>query len=282
MKKNKYQIKSFDSIILFWATILIIGSITTSSTPIIVRVTFIISGVCLLVYLAYVIKIRADLTFELSREREISEEIESKIQESEDNPYRKIKQQYLEDGVETVLTKLYVNARFIRNVYIPSLNSKRAEIDLLMIHTSGIYMFEAKNRSAQISGNWAEEILKAEYKSGKVHDFPNPILQNSYHFEYLKSVLGVNETGLIKNIVVFGDQANFNQDELQRTKPPYANVFKLKDLEKQIANLVNRSKVNRDQTWVDSTYQNIKANTNVTKEEKEMHINQIKDSRKKS
>ena len=44
-------------------------------------------------------------------------------------------------------------ARFLYNCYLPKDNGETTEIDVLMIHQSGIYVFESKNYSGWIFGS---------------------------------------------------------------------------------------------------------------------------------
>ena len=44
-------------------------------------------------------------------------------------------------------------AKFLFNCYLPTQDGKTSEIDVMMIHTSGIYVFESKNYSGYSLGS---------------------------------------------------------------------------------------------------------------------------------
>lgn len=76
-----------------------------------------------------------------------------------------------------------------KNIYIP-IRGKTSEIDLLMIHEKGIFVFESKNYSGWIFGdsnqlNWTQIL-----RGGKKNKFYNPIRQNRTHIKALAAYLG--------------------------------------------------------------------------------------------
>lgn len=84
-------------------------------------------------------------------------------------------------------------AKFLFNVYIPKENGETTEIDVLMICSNGIFVFESKNYSGWIFGsesqkNWYQTLPSGRGRSHKEH-FYNPIMQNRSHIKYLKAFL---------------------------------------------------------------------------------------------
>ena len=99
-------------------------------------------------------------------------------------------------------------AKFLFNVYIPKKNSRMTEIDVLMISSKGIFVFESKNYSGWIFGNenhenWCQA-LSLGWGRCKKNYFYNPIMQNQHHIEALKSWLGVKIP--VYSIVAFSDR----------------------------------------------------------------------------
>lgn len=75
-----------------------------------------------------------------------------------------------------------------KNVYVPT-KEKTSEIDLLMIHEKGIFVFESKNYSGWIFGsaeqlNWTQSL-----QNGEKNKFYNPIRQNRTHIKALAEFL---------------------------------------------------------------------------------------------
>ena len=75
-----------------------------------------------------------------------------------------------------------------KNIYVPT-QGKTTEIDLLMIHEKGIFVFESKNYSGWIFGsadqlNWTQSL-----QNGDKNKFYNPIRQNRTHIKALAAFL---------------------------------------------------------------------------------------------
>jgi len=99
-------------------------------------------------------------------------------------------------------------AKFLFNLYIPKGNGEFTEIDMLMICSKGILVFESKNYSGWIFGsehkkNWCQTLPAGRGKSHKEY-FYNPIMQNCAHIKHLKALL--NEQIPMMSIIVFSDR----------------------------------------------------------------------------
>lgn len=112
-----------------------------------------------------------------------------------------------------------IDTPILTNVYIPKSDGKTTEIDIVLIHGTGIYVFENKNYSGAIYGEekdkqWTQHIRGRNYK------FMNPIIQNKYHIKHLKEYLGIEDDNVFKSIIVFSDECNtssiniFNKDRV--------------------------------------------------------------------
>ena len=104
------------------------------------------------------------------------------------------------------MTQLYTN------VYLPTqTEGELTEVDIVGIHSTGIYVFEAKNYSGWIFGdefgkNWTQMLNKHVKNS-----FPNPIRQNFGHIQALKTHLKFEEDTSFFSYVVFGDQSELKK-----------------------------------------------------------------------
>lgn len=101
-----------------------------------------------------------------------------------------------------------VGARFLVNIYIPKRNGETTEIDVLMICTKGIFVFESKNYSGWIFGSedekyWCQTLPTGQGKARKIH-FYNPIMQNRSHIKHLRAFLGTQIP--IWSVIVFSDR----------------------------------------------------------------------------
>lgn len=92
------------------------------------------------------------------------------------------------------------NCKLLMNLNIPVGNGKTTEIDLLMIHETGFYVFEAKHYKGTIYGDDKGEIWTQYFRTVKNSVFRNPMLQNEYHLSSLKKLF---PSVPVKSIIVF-------------------------------------------------------------------------------
>lgn len=107
-------------------------------------------------------------------------------------------------------------AKFLFNCYLPRDNDKTTEIDVLMIHKSGLYVFESKNYSGWIFGNekgkmWTQTLPQGR-GSHKEH-FLNPVMQNNLHIKWLKNLLQ-DDTIPMHSIIVFSERCTLKKVDI--------------------------------------------------------------------
>jgi len=110
-------------------------------------------------------------------------------------------------------------AKFLFNVYIPRGDGKTTELDVVMIHTKGVFVFESKNYSGWIFGDeknpqWTQ-VLPAGKRGSHKERFYNPIMQNQTHIKWLRRLL--TSSIAIRSIVVFSDHCTL-KDVTQRSQ----------------------------------------------------------------
>lgn len=95
-------------------------------------------------------------------------------------------------GEFLVFQELYPNiigqSKILMNLNLPTPNGKGTEIDLLLIHESGLYVFEVKHYKGTIYGKKDDEIWTQYFRTHKNSHFHNPIKQNEYHVAAIKSL----------------------------------------------------------------------------------------------
>lgn len=99
--------------------------------------------------------------------------------------------QFGEFSTEFALTNNNLEGELIvlKNVYVP-MQGKTTEIDLLMIHEKGIFVFESKNYGGWIFGSADQLNWTQSFQNGEKHTFYNPIRQNRTHIKALAEFLG--------------------------------------------------------------------------------------------
>lgn len=162
-------------------------------------------------------------------------------------------------------------AKFLFNCYLPTNNNGTSELDVIMVHKSGIYVFESKNYSGWIFGNENDKMWTQVLKNNKnVHKehFLNPIIQNKTHIKWLKNILNTNYP--IYSIIVFSKRCklkniNINNEYLKVTKREY--------LKKIINKMSNTSLLNNED--IDKIYEILYPYTQVSELDKQKHIQNI-------
>lgn len=79
------------------------------------------------------------------------------------------------------------NGKILMNLNIPVAESKTTEIDLVLIHETGLYVFEVKHYKGTIYGKENDSSWTQYFKTSPNHTFLNPIEQNRYHISALKN-----------------------------------------------------------------------------------------------
>lgn len=105
-------------------------------------------------------------------------------------------------------------AKFLFNCYLPRGNGTTTEIDVLLLHHSGIYVFESKNYSGWIFGSensetWTQTLSHGKGRmAGKEH-FLNPIFQNELHMRCLKNYIEKDVS--VYSVIAFSERCEFKK-----------------------------------------------------------------------
>lgn len=174
------------------------------------------------------------------------------------------------------LNKLDGMKRFIFNCYIPKSDGTTTEIDVIMIHEKGIFVFESKNYKGWIFGketdNYWTQCLKGSRGSSNKYRFYNPIKQNASHIKWLQRYLNIPEERF-HSYIVFSNNCEFKNVTLSS-----GNVYVLK--QSAIYSYIGSHIKNLDKVYtgeeIDEIYNKLYVHTLKTEAEKAEHIKQIK------
>lgn len=142
------------------------------------------------------------------------------------NTYKQVMREkglYGEYLLSIYLNKLEGKKRILYNVYLEKEGGGTTEVDMILLHESGIYVIESKNYSGIITGKEEDRYWKQTLKNGETYSFYNPIRQNETHIRNLSRILGMTQEEKYYSIVVFGDQA-----VLKKIKIDGMHVFVIK------------------------------------------------------
>lgn len=100
--------------------------------------------------------------------------------------------------------------KFLFNVYLPKESGDTTEIDIILLHESGIYVFESKNYSGWIFGTETQQYWTQTLPIGrgraKKSKFFNPIIQNKGHMKCLQQFLEYESPLPFYSYIVFSDR----------------------------------------------------------------------------
>ena len=159
------------------------------------------------------------------------------------------------------------------NIYLPYKN-RTSEIDVVMLHETGIYVFESKNYSGWIFGDEKSQYWTQCLTPKEKNRFYNPILQNKTHIIALRQYLELPTEENMISYIVFSQRC-----ELKKVCKRSENAIivqrpqMLKSLRQEIA---KRPTV-FTQKQIDLMYEDLLGLTTVTAAEKAQHIQHIQE-----
>lgn len=147
-----------------------------------------------------------------------------------------------EAAVSAIVARVaHDNARhhyLLQNVYIPT-HAGYTEIDTVLLHESGIYVFETKNVSGEVSGDLEQERWKLYLNERTQHTLYNPLKQNQGHIGALLRQLRTSYSrARVYSFVVFSDRC------VLRHVPASGNRFQVihfGELKQALANVLKHS-----------------------------------------
>ena len=166
-------------------------------------------------------------------------------------------------------------AKFLFNLYIPKEDGTTTEIDVIVITSSGILVFESKNYSGWIFGSefqkyWMQTLPKGR-KSHKT-TFLNPIIQNKGHIKWLRNIVG-DEID-IRSVIVFSERCTFKDLNMKSDDIYVIQRFEVKRIVDDFINCSEARKIN--QTKVDDLYNRLLVYTQVDEITKQQHVQNLK------
>lgn len=182
--------------------------------------------------------------------------------------------QFGEFSTEYALTNDNLEGELVvlKNIYVPY-RDKTSEIDLLMIHEKGIFVFESKNYSGWIFGNASQLNWTQSLQNGEKHHFYNPIRQNQTHIKALSEYLNMPISSFT-SYIVFSERCSLksvpeNTDQVIIVRRPDM----LKKIRAQLRSLVNLYSPEDMLQLV----QKLQPLTNKSEAEKQQHVDDIKE-----
>ena len=172
-----------------------------------------------------------------------------------------------------------IGAKFLFNLYIPKSNGETTEIDMIMICSKGIFIFESKNYSGWIFGsenqkNWYQTLPSGKRKSHK-EVFYNPIMQNRTHIKHLDKLIGTPLP--MYSIVVFSDRCTFKDIQIESSDVSLVYLSQVNQVVSNVLNYDDGSSLDENRILV--IYDKLYPYTQVSEIQKIQHIQNIRDNK---
>lgn len=196
------------------------------------------------------------------------------------NPYSAIRYDKGKRGEYLIYKKLrhleITGSKFLFNLYIPKKQNETSEIDVLMICTKGLFVFESKNLDGWIFGNEAHtnwtQVLPHGWEGDSLKiKFYNPIAQNASHIRYLRLLIDKNIP--IRSIIVFSDYCTLKQITIKSND---VDVIYSSNVSYLIDQIYNKTQIDfLTQEEINDIYNKLYSYTQVDSDLKEQHKNNI-------
>lgn len=182
--------------------------------------------------------------------------------------------QFGEFATEYALTHHNLEGKLVvlKNVYVPY-QGKTAEIDLLMIHEKGIFVFESKNYSGWIFGGADQLKWTQSLPNGEKNRFYNPIRQNQTHIKALSAYLNMPVSAFL-SCIVFSERCSL---KLVPEDTDRVIIVRRPDMLKKLRAYLRAATVLYSADEVEQLAQKLRMLTNKSEEEKQQHIDDIQE-----
>lgn len=160
------------------------------------------------------------------------------------NPYEMLEQDSGVCGEYFTYVKLQhlenYGCKFLFNLFIPKVSGGTTEIDVLLISSKGLVVFESKNYSGWILGTESERFWTQSLCDwgGDTHKerFYNPIMQNQTHIKNLRALIGTSIP--LYSVIVFSERCELKRVVFKSNDVCVVNRY---DVVKTVLNILNRT-----------------------------------------
>ena len=182
------------------------------------------------------------------------------------------KGQFGEYATEFALTNHNIDGQFIvlKNLYLP-LQQRTTEIDLLMIHEKGLFVFESKNYSGWIFGDAEQLKWTQSLQNGDKNLFYNPIRQNRTHIKALASYLG-KPVSAFTSYIVFSERCSLKKVPLDTAE---VVIVRRPNMLKKLRVMLKQSPTVYSNEEIQTMAAKLRELTNRTAAEKQQHNDDI-------
>lgn len=167
--------------------------------------------------------------------------------------------------------------KILQNVYVPLKNGNFTEVDLIMIHTSYIFVIESKFYQGWIYGSENQKYWTQVFSKQKKYRFYNPIMQNQTHINALSRFLNIDKSKFI-SYIVFSNICNLKEVPANTEN---CRLIKRDNLFFEVKKLFKSDIKNFSRIEIDEMYNKLSPLTNTSEEVRKQHIQRLKESYKR-
>lgn len=264
--------------LILWALVALGQFIKAHSTVFIV-VGLLIALVLLIVVISCWDEIKEKVSTEVDNaqyraetKRELNRQIAINREETQFQPYTdfvgKVGELNIAASIDVACHRAGKHYRILQNVYVPR-GGGTSEIDVLLLHETGIYVIESKNLSGSIYGeNRYSQWLRYKRNEEFPDRFPNPVRQNEGHIKALCHFLNIQSGRVpVYSYIVFGNKANIDHVEPVST----ASIMSLWSLESRILSSLDSLNPIISSGTIDRWYSMLQKYVNVSDAVKNAH-----------
>lgn len=169
--------------------------------------------------------------------------------------------------------------KYLFNLYLPKNNGEYTELDVVLLHESGIYVFESKNYSGWIFGTESQQYWTQTLPAGRggsqKNQFYNPILQNKGHLKWLQTFLD-DQTIPFYSYIVFSDRCTLKDITLTSGNHYVVNRY---DLFSAVQQNVTKAGIQLSPNKIDNIFDKLYPLTQIDEAEKLAHIRNIQEKK---
>ena len=162
--------------------------------------------------------------------------------------------------------------KILRNVYVP-VRGGYSEIDVLLLHETGVYVFESKNVAGIICGDEFQSHWQRYKSNGEKEFIPNPVKQNESHINALCEFLQLNKYQFrVFNVIVFGTSAKL---KAVPENTSLMSIYEVYNLETDLVKKMMAEKIFYNTEIIDSWFKKLLTYTQLSDGEKKAHREKV-------
>ena len=169
------------------------------------------------------------------------------------------------------IIKAIPDGHLLLNLYVPISNTHTSEIDLVLIHETGVYVFESKNYAGWIFGSEGDKNWTQTFKTTR-NQFPNPVRQNEGHIQALSTYLSLKRSVFL-SVIVFGDNC-----ELKKINADTTPILQTNQVPLFIRGLIESRQKHLSPQQCQEIFAKLEPLSHASDAIKEAHIQQLRNS----